>query len=275
MKRVLVVGAGSPLGLAVVASLIAAGHHVDRTTRDGRDGSIPLDLRDCDSAASVLHVAYPEVVVLLARPHLPAIRGDAAIDEAVDHARAFARASRIAGVERIVFASSAAVYGTAASEPRRESDSTSENSPYAKLKLRTERALAQELEGSVAARIFNVYGDAFPESLVTRLVASATNGSLPSIHATDDFARDYVHVDDVAASLAAIVSASEPLPVVNIGTGVATGNLALVRLFPRARWTPAASLSSPSISVADTALLRSAVGFVPPPRLTDYAVGHA
>jgi UDP-glucose 4-epimerase len=82
------------------------------------------------------------------------------VEFAVGALRRFAFDCASHGVERMVFASSAAVYGTDSDTPRCEDDEVHADSPYAELKLRSEHAL-QDISGSttlsaLSLRIFNV-----------------------------------------------------------------------------------------------------------------------
>lgn len=158
-------------------------------------------------------------------------------------------------VHRIVFSSSAGVYGTPDVERVTESTPTAPASPYGESKLVGELLLADERVaaeldgrpfGAVALRYFNVVGsgsdrirDTSPHNLVPKVLATLEAGGTPQING-DDYAtpdgtnvRDYVHVADVA--LAHVVAAErlereEPLePVYNLGSGEGASNRRLMR----------------------------------------------
>jgi UDP-glucose 4-epimerase len=137
-----------------------------------------------------------------------------------------ARACVEAGVRRLIFSSSAAVYGESADAPLREDATPSPITPYGVSKLMTEAMLA-ELSAShpgfqaVSLRYFNVAGadpagragrrGSVGASLVDRAVDAALGRGPLDIWGADydtrDGAgeRDYIHVSDVAdAHLAAM-----------------------------------------------------------------------
>lgn len=144
-----------------------------------------------------------------------------------------------AGVERIIFSSSAAVYAPSET-PVTENDATGPISPYGETKLVGEwlvraGAAARGLS-AVSLRYFNVAGAGYPElgdtaalNLIPMVLEKLADGEPPLIFG-DDYAtpdgtciRDYVHVQDVAeAHLAAIdglESLGEGHRVLNVGTG--------------------------------------------------------
>jgi UDP-glucose 4-epimerase len=121
------------------------------------------------------------------------------------------------GVDRVVFSSSAAVYGTPPTELVTEGTPKSPASPYGESKLIGEWLLRDQ---GVAAglrhtslRYFNVVGsgeaglyDASPHNLFPLVFAALAAGRTPRING-DDYdtpdgtcVRDYVHVSDLAVS---------------------------------------------------------------------------
>lgn len=274
MTRTLVVGARSPLGRAVRAALVERDHVAVGTSRAGTDGTYVLDIADPASSRRALEAARPEVVIYMARPDLPEAHVDRAVSSAVASLSRFAMECRDAGVLRVLFASSSAVYGTTCSRPVAEADATPAPGPYADLKLQSEHALAEAARRTgltaVSFRIFNVYGPGFSHSLVNRLHAASAGGPEPRLYESDEFVRDYVHAQDVAAIFA--VAASVPdlgSTVLNVGTGIGTSNMQLISLIPDARWKPAGHLQVPSVSIADVTRLREHLGLTPSTRLAE------
>lgn len=268
MTRLLLVGARSPLGSTIGGALRVAGYDVRGTSRSGGGGTEPLDLGVPGAARVLVERVRPDAVVLLARPDLPQDDPADTIRRAAAAVGDLVAAAQDGGASRILFASSAAVYGTDEPTPRREDSATPAPTPYARLKLATEEVLAALPGASTALRIFNVHGEGFPHSLISRLRAAAAGGPPPSVHETDDFVRDYVHADDVARVVVALLKAPRMPPVINVGTGVGIGNLELLGLLgePPRRTSP--PLERPSISVADVTLLRRTLGFTPPTRVS-------
>jgi len=149
-------------------------------------------------------------------------------------------AIRDAGVKRIVLASSGAVYGHQEKTPYREDLEVHPQSPYAVSKLSAEyyvRQISQTVgTEAVILRIFNAYGPgqrvpaSHPPIIANYLYHAITNGSIV-IHGDGTQTRDYVYVDDVVNAMSAAASAAKvDQEIINIGSGVETSVLDLVRL---------------------------------------------
>lgn len=162
-------------------------------------------------------------------------------------------------VRKIVFSSTAAVYGTPTVEHVTESTSLNPESPYGSSKLMveemlrylaTEHVIDAERIDSVILRYFNAAG-ANPELLIgqdyprpTHLMTVAIQAALGlrdklTIFGNDydtpdgTCIRDYIHVEDLAsAHVAALnfVVENSGSEVINIGTGKGSSNLELVKL---------------------------------------------
>lgn len=148
-----------------------------------------------------------------------------------------------AGTGRIVFSSSAAVYGTPRVDVVTESTETNPQSPYGETKLIGEWLIRDQAVAAgltyTSLRYFNVVGsgtdevaDTSPHNLFPLIFRALAEGRTPAIFG-DDYptvdgtcVRDYVHVADVAE---AHVSAAKALmdgkalePVYNLGSGAGT-----------------------------------------------------
>ncbi|MFC4242316.1 UDP-glucose 4-epimerase GalE [Gryllotalpicola reticulitermitis] len=145
-----------------------------------------------------------------------------------------------AQVSRIVFSSSAGVYGTPRDERVTEATPTTPESPYGESKLIGEWLLADQARATelvhTSLRYFNVVGSEVPElpdtspyNLFPLVFRALKEGRAPKIFG-DDYptpdgtaVRDYVHVADLARSHVAAarrMRAGEPLePVYNLGSG--------------------------------------------------------
>ena len=137
--------------------------------------------------------------------------------------------ARRAGVRRVVFASSCAVYGDLPQLPKRENMETRPLSPYAASKLHGETYafLYSDLYGleTVCLRYFNVYGPkqdpTSPYSgVISIFMDRAVQGALPTIYGDGEQFRDFVYVADVVqANLLAAYRDNIAGAVINIGTG--------------------------------------------------------
>jgi UDP-glucose 4-epimerase len=146
-----------------------------------------------------------------------------------------------AGVKRVLFSSTAAVYGSPERIPIDESHPTKPVNPYGWSKLMFERLLEDHRTafgiGYVALRYFNAAGaDESGEigeahrsesHLIPRVIAAAINGTPFSIFG-DDYdtrdgtaVRDYVHISDLAQAHMAALGAVSPgeTRTWNVGSG--------------------------------------------------------
>ncbi len=127
------------------------------------------------------------------------------------------------GVKKIVFSSTAAVYGEAALLPITEIALPEPASPYAMSKLFIEHYLFASGIPSVALRYANIYGprqNARGEAGVIAIFSDRMlNGNQPIIHNAGETTRDYVFVLDVVAANIAALENEDTLGVYNIGTG--------------------------------------------------------
>ena len=144
-----------------------------------------------------------------------------------------------ADVKRIVYSSSAAVYGTPTENKVTEKSATNPESPYGETKLVGEWLLkadekARQLQW-IALRYFNVVGAANPElgdtgvnNLVPMVFRALSNNQRPQVfggdYATPDGSciRDYIHISDLADSH--LIAAQKLLNenycgIINIGRG--------------------------------------------------------
>ncbi|GLU90621.1 UDP-glucose 4-epimerase GalE [Agromyces sp. NBRC 114283] len=149
-------------------------------------------------------------------------------------------AMEAANVARIVFSSSAAVYGTPDVDLVTEETAKHPQSPYGESKLIGEWLLADQAAATGLAhtslRYFNVVGsgtpeifDVSPHNLFPLVFDALLDGRTPKVNG-DDYAtpdgtcvRDYIHVADLAAAhvvAAERLEAGEPVaPVYNLGSG--------------------------------------------------------
>lgn len=139
-------------------------------------------------------------------------------------------ASRLAGVKKVIFSSTAAVYGNSEVQPINEAVEVDPISPYSLQKYVGERycKLYSELYKlpTVCLRYFNVFGDRMPTEGGYVLVLGVftrqlKNGEPLTITGDGEQRRDYVSVADVAEAniKAAMNDDLNDGRIVNIGTG--------------------------------------------------------
>lgn len=115
--------------------------------------------------------------------------------------------ARLNNVKRVVFSSSAAVYGDEPTQPKNESSQTKPISPYGYEKLIGEQymKLYSELYGveTVCLRYFNVYGERQSATsdysgVISIFEKKFKNDEIPNIYGDGEQYRDFVYVKDVA-----------------------------------------------------------------------------
>ncbi len=237
--RVAVTGGAGFIGSHLCDYLAAAGHPVlaiDDLSR-GRRENLPEDFPL--AAIGIGDPALPErlasfapqaLVHLAAQVDARRSLADPVFDAQVnilDTVRLFG-AAVAAGVERIVFASSAAVYGDPEEIPTPEEAPLAPLSPYGIGKLAGEGYLAffarRHGIASVALRFANVYGprqESVGEAGVVAVFCQRLLAGEPvTIHGDGRQTRDFVYVADVVR--ACLLALSGPPGVYNVATGVET-----------------------------------------------------
>jgi len=249
--RVLVTGGAGYIGSVVVEELLNDGHEVvvyDNLANGHRD-SVPAnvtfvehDLLATNRVAETLRANEIEAVIHMA--------ADSLVGESVQKPEKYYRtnvlgglsvldAMKEAGVGRLVFSSTAAVYGEPEKQPIEESDPANPANPYGQTKLAFERALPW-YEGAhgiryASLRYFNAAGATErcgewhdPETHLIPLVLQAAAGQRPQVDIYgDDYptrdgtcVRDYIHVIDLArAHILALGILEERSAIYNLGCG--------------------------------------------------------
>lgn len=247
----MVTGGAGYIGSVVAEELIGDGHEVvvyDDLSEGHREAVVEGatfvegDLMDGELLRRTFREHSTEAVI-----HMAAV---ALVGESVERPARYYRNNLVAGlaladamleagVGRLVFSSTAAVYGEPAKQPIEESDPTAPTNPYGETKLAYERALGwyEAAYGlrHVSLRYFNAAGATHrfgeqhdPETHLIPLVLQVAAGSRShvEIHGADyptrdgTCVRDYVHVVDLArAHILALSVLDERSAVYNLGCG--------------------------------------------------------
>ncbi|QOJ13337.1 MAG: UDP-glucose 4-epimerase GalE [Planctomycetia bacterium] len=262
--RVFVTGGAGYVGSHCVRALLAAGHAVTvfdnlvnghRAAVDPRAELVVGDLLDPVAIRTALQRAAPEAVLHFA--------GLINVGESVQQPLLYYRANVLssmnlleavqeAGVRRMVFSSTCAVYRPPERLPLVEDMPRAPISPYGETKLAVEWLLADCAAawglGSISLRYFNASGAAAdgtigeghqPETHLIPLILQVALGQRSEIAILgDDYPtpdgtciRDYIHVEDLAAAHVAAVGAIEPgrAEFLNVGTGIGHSVLAVIK----------------------------------------------
>lgn len=142
------------------------------------------------------------------------------------------------GVKRLIFMSSAAVYGNPVYLPINEEHPLNPLNPYGETKLEAEEIIKERVEkGDVEAvivRLFNAYGprqEGNPYAgVVQKFIERVSRGEPPVIFGDGLQTRDFIYVKDVVDGLIHIMEKVEGSMVLNLGTGVETSILDLANL---------------------------------------------
>ena len=142
------------------------------------------------------------------------------------------------GVKKVIFASSAAVYGDSSEEIKTVGMEGKCESPYAENKLEVEefsKSISHDATEIVCLRFFNVYGpgqkgDSPYSSVIPIFIRALFDGQL-TIHGDGSQTRDFIHVQDVCRSILEIIK-SENIAnrIINVGTGKRISILDLANL---------------------------------------------
>lgn len=158
------------------------------------------------------------------------------------------------GVRRVVFSSSASVYGNAVVMPMREDSPLNPVTPYCIAKAASEQLLsfygARAGISWLALRFFNVYGpgqptDAYYTSVVLTFLRRLATGEPPIIDGNGEQSMDFVHVSDVARAVGLALDSEVSADVLNVGTGIQTSVAELADLLIQALGVDAEPLFRP------------------------------
>ena len=278
--RILVTGGAGYIGSHTTLQLLAAGHDaviVDDFSRSkrsvlprleslaGRPIEVhPLDLTDVAGTDALMAAGSFDAVIHFA--------GLKAVGESVAEPLAYysnnlgstfslLAAMRRHGVRRLVFSSSATVYGEHAPVPMKEDFPTSANNPYGWTKVMQEQvfrdaAVADPRLRIALLRYFNPVGAhvsgmigedpaGIPNNLMPILTQVAVGRREKLLVYGDDYPtpdgtgrRDYLHVEDLAAghvaALERLGTTDEPVSTWNLGTGRPTSVKEMLDAFSRA-----------------------------------------
>ncbi len=301
--RILVVGGAGYVGSTSVESFVAAGHDVviyDNLT-SGHSAAVPdgarLVVGDVGDEARLRQVLSDGIDAVL---HCAArsLVGESMTDPGlyyrtnVSGGVSLLEAMRQAGVTRLVYSSTAAVYGEPRRVPIAEADRTQPINPYGETKLAFEGAMrwfcAAHDFRAISLRYFNVAGaterngeDHDPETHLMPLVLRVAAGEASHVqifgqdYPTPDGTciRDFIHVRDLgAAHLLALEATGEgdpSLEVYNLGSAAGFSVREVVEAARRVtgRAVPARAvkrrIGDPPVLVASSRRARRELGWQP------------
>jgi UDP-glucose 4-epimerase len=239
-KRVLVTGGAGFIGSNLTDKLVDEGAQVtvlDDLFTGRRENIRQLD-RICFVEGSVTRfdlvsrlVRESDIVFNLAVRNIIVSTRSPRLDFLVNTGGVFnvLLAAKKHGIEKIVYASSASVYGNARYIPINEDDRLSIINPYAASKLSGENFCSSFFETYgvpvVILRYSNVYGlNQSPTNpycgVVSKFFEKLLNGMPPLIHGDGEQTRDFTYVSDVVeATLLAALNPKAVGDIFNVGSG--------------------------------------------------------
>jgi UDP-glucose 4-epimerase len=278
--RVLVTGGAGFIGSHTVVQLVAAGHDVVVVDNfsNAKPTVVPrledliggplevhaFDLTDRDKTESLFAERDFDAVIHFAGLKAVGESADVPLEyyqNNLDSTFALVRAMRNHGCFKLVFSSSATVYGESAEPPFTEDLPTSATNPYGWTKVMQEQvlrdvAVTDERWRVALLRYFNPVGahpsgtigedpHGVPNNLMP-FIAQVAVGKLPELKVFgDDYptpdgtaVRDYIHVEDLAvghlAALTRLGATDERVSTWNLGTGHGSSVLEVLHAFERA-----------------------------------------
>ncbi len=256
--KLLVTGGAGYIGGVVTRQLVNAGHTVtvldDLSTGHAEVVPDGVEFVQCGihDVGEVLTSEYDGVLHFAARIAAgeSVMKPELYWETNVQGSLALLAAVRAAGVPRLVFSSTAAVYGTSHT-PMTESTPTNPANPYGSSKLAVDMILTGECTahqlGAVSLRYFNAAGASGrlgerhdPETHLIPIALEAAAGRRDHLMLFgDDYdtldgscVRDYIHVEDLAAAhlLALDAATAGKHKIYNLGTGHGYSNKQVVEV---------------------------------------------
>ena len=249
--RLLVTGGAGYVGSVVASQLLEEGHEVDvlDDLSKGHGGAVPEGARLVEG--SLLDEAFVAETLAGGFDGVLHFAALSLVAESVEEPERYYRnnvggalnlleAMGEAGVPRLVFSSTAAVYGEPEEVPIPETAPTKPTNPYGSSKLAVDRLIGHVAQArglsATSLRYFNVAGasgrfgeDHHPETHLIPLVLQAAAGTRESVkifgtdYPTRDgtAVRDYIHIEDLGRAHLLALKASEPGEhrVYNLGNG--------------------------------------------------------
>lgn len=296
--RILITGGAGYIGSHVARLFASQGHEIsiyDNLQRGHKAAALPGCLTEGDLADTAALTALMKAKHIEAVVHFAALTyvGESVREPAnyyrnnVAGTLSLLDAMRAAGANRIVFSSTAAVYGAPKNIPITEDEPHAPINPYGRSKLAVEWVLGDYAEaykiGFAALRYFNAAGasptgglgeDHDPETHLIPLILQSILGIRPSIevfgtdYPTPDGSciRDYIHVDDLAQAHLLALEKITPGQgrAFNLGTGrgfsvlevikaceEVTGKKVPVKFGPRRAGDPPELIASPARAMSE------------------------
>ena len=242
--RVFVTGGAGFIGSHVCEALLSSGATATvfdnfSTGNIQTEGTTVIegDIRNFDQVLGAMqgctHVAH-----LAALASVPASVADPELSAAINLQGTLniIEAAHQVGIQRIVFSSTAAIYGDASEMPVSEATVASCQSPYAEDKLAAEVAILNSGIETVSLRYFNVHGprqdpNGAYAAVIPAFIQMLMDGNAPAIFGTGEATRDFVSVTDVAALNLIALTTDNPDAVGQVYNVASGSTMSVIELF--------------------------------------------
>ncbi|MEZ5113611.1 MAG: NAD-dependent epimerase/dehydratase family protein [Nocardioidaceae bacterium] len=290
-ETVFFTGGAGFIGMHVVPMLLEKGYKVriyDNMFRGDRDrvaelvagGNVELIDHDVRYGGAVL-AAMKGCTKVIHAAALSINKSQADPDESMDvnligSQNVFSAAAEL-GIDRVVFCSTASVYGDPEKLPMHEDDRLNPLTPYCISKRASEDLLDFYHRRAglswIALRFFNVYGpgqktEAYYTSVINHFVKRIHNGEPPVIDGRGEQSMDFIHVHDIARAIVLALESEKDNVPVNVGTGIDTSIADLAKILIEASGADVEPIFNPrdvlvSRRAADITRAREVIGFEP------------
>ncbi len=228
--------------LVVFDKLTYAGNLQNLEEIRGRHVFIPGDIADRDAVRDVLRRhSITAVVNLAAESHVDRsiLSGRQFVVTDVVGTYALLEAAREAAVSRYVQVSTDEVYGSIPSGAWTEESPLLPNSPYSASKaggdLQVRAAFRTYGFPALITKGSNTYGPYhYPEKLIPLSITNLLEGKKIPLYGDGKQSRDWLHVDDHALGILAVLEHGVPGEIYNLGSDEEHENMAVARMLLRA-----------------------------------------
>lgn len=227
MKKVLVTGANGFIGSHLTSYLIEKGYQVIGIDIENKNNVIAINMENYLDVREMLKNEKPEFVVHAA--------GSADVSNSFKNAHLDYRSNvtcthnllfalkELDLKPRIIFLSSAAIYGNPKSLPISEEAERNPLSPYALHKAMCEDICLYFINNYgfdiKVARIFSAYGNGLRKQIFWDMNTKLKNTNEINLFGTGKETRDYIHIDDVVKSIDLLINTNDNNNVYNIANG--------------------------------------------------------
>ena len=258
MANILVTGGAGFIGSHLAETLLKQGHQVrvlDNFSTGKKENLIfeephpslevisgdIRDLRDCQRAVAGIEYVFHEAALASVQRSVEDPLTTQAVN--VGGTLHILMASREAGVKRVIYASSSAIYGDTPVLPKHEEMPPSPLSPYALQKYIGEQycRLFFQLYGldTLSLRYFNIFGPrqdpaSIYSAVIPRFIEALVEGRSPVVYGDGEQSRDFTYVENVVeANVLAMAVSHGHGEVMNIACGQRTSLNQLLDILQR------------------------------------------